>query len=130
MAEPGKAKEAAATDPINITWNQTNGYGFNPPNSNVDNTGTVQFIAPKACWVWTSVGSHFVYAFNGQQADYVLCGVGGNNNFTPAPAYQDTMVSIAATNVGAPPPNLVDPTDSVKGTIKVGSVLSGKHERR
>jgi hypothetical protein len=130
MAEPGKAKEAAATDPINITWNQTNGYGFNPPNSSVDNEGTVQFIAPKACWVWTSVGGVFVSAFSGQQADYVLCGVGGNNNFTPAAAYQNTTVTIAATNVGAPPPTLIHPTDSVKGTIKVGSTMPEKHERR
>jgi hypothetical protein len=130
MAEPRKAKEAAATDPINITWNQTNGYGFNPPNSGVDNIGTVQFIAPKACWVWTYEGTNFVYAFNGQQADYVLCGVGGNNNFNPAAAYYDTTVSIISTNVGAPPPNLGNPRDSVKGTIKIGSALSGKHEKR
>jgi hypothetical protein len=130
-AEPGKAKEhdhhQKPTDTANslamtITGNPTSGFGFNPSSGNVGNGGTVQFIAPQACWVWTFVNSVLTNVFNNQQSDHVACGVGANNNFTVASSASNTTFLVVGTapNAQAPPPpsNL---SDSLKGTIHVGT---------
>jgi hypothetical protein len=118
-AEPGRAKGEAAV-PITITFNPSSGYGFNPLNSAAPNLGTVEFIAPKACWVWTSVGGSFANVFTGEQSNHVQCSAGGNNYFTLTSQYQNTTVTIQGTDIGAPPPS-PNITESVKGTIKVGN---------
>lgn len=130
-AEPGKAKEhdhhqnhpdTANALAITITYNPTNGFGFNPSSGNVGNGGTVQFIAPQACWVWTYSNGALANVFVNEQNDHEPCSVGGNNDFTVASAYSNSTFYIIATNPNAqapPPPAPLG--DTLKGTIHVGS---------
>jgi hypothetical protein len=124
-AEPAKARhekhETAATV-ITITFSPANGYGFNPASSTVPNNGTVQFIAPQACWVWTYDGGAYTNVFVGESGNHVVCQAGGNNNFVVASTYSNTTITLVGTNVNAlqpPPPTGIG--ESVKGTVKVGN---------
>ena len=122
-AEPAKAKEEILPVAITIQFNPASGYGFNPSNVIVPNLGTVQFIAPQACWVWTFVGGALANTFTGQQSNHVQCAAGPNNNFTVLSQYSNTVITIVGTalNAAPPPPPASPITDTLKGTIHVGS---------
>jgi hypothetical protein len=121
-AEPKKAKHEEAAAVINITFNQSSGFGFNPGNTILAGLGPVQFIAPQACWVWTFVNNALANVFTSEQSDHVQCAAGPANSFTFLSQYANTVVTIVGTAINAaapPPPNRI--TDILKGTIHVGS---------
>jgi hypothetical protein len=122
-AEPAKARKEVVDVAITIQFNPTSGFGFSPSNAIVPNLGTVQFIAPQACWVWTFVGGALANTFSGQQSDHVQCAAGPNNHFTVLSQYSNTIITIVGTALSAPPPPPPSshPTDTLKGTIHVGS---------
>jgi|ERR1700691_3655222 len=122
MAQPAKAKDPAPKPvPIKITWNGTS-YDYDPVESNTDNDGIVQFIADRDCRVWTYNKKMALFnAFKGEQTDWVFCNEGEYNYFKFS--CKDSIVTIAATNVGAPAPfrKKPAPPSRVGGTIHVGS---------
>ena len=123
-AEPAKARTnpPPAQASVTVTFNPTNGYGFTPASTSVANNGTVTFVAPKACWVWTYANGAYTNVFENESSNHVVCQVGGNNNFTVASAYSNTVITTVGTDGNAqqpPPPS--DITENVKGTIHVGS---------
>jgi hypothetical protein len=121
-AEPAKAKEDASAVVITISFNPSSGYGFSPNPVTVPNLGTVQFIAPQACWVWTFVAGALANVFTGEQSDHVQCAAGPMNDFTVLSQYSNTTVTIVGTALNAaPPPPSSGTTDILKGTIHVGS---------
>jgi len=126
MAEPGRAKTDSypSTNPVTITYNQSTGYGFNPPSSQVAYNGTQQFITSRACWVWTWVNGTPTNVFQGQTGYYVVCNA-GTNSFTPN--VPSITITTLATNPNSPqPPPPID--ESVKGSISVGSM--GEHHKQ
>jgi hypothetical protein len=121
-AEPKQAKHAETASAITITFNPSSGYGFNPTNTILPGFGPVQFIASQACWVWTFVNNALVNAFISEQSDHVQCAAGANNNFTVMSQYANTVITIVGTALNAaPPPPPVNITETLKGTIHVGS---------
>jgi hypothetical protein len=122
-AEPAKAKHAETASPINITFSPSSGYGFNPGNTILPGFGPVQFIAPQACWVWTFVNNALANVFISEQSDHVQCAAGPANNFTVMSQYANTVVTIVGTalNAAPPPPPGSPITETLKGTIHVGS---------
>lgn len=128
MAEPARARTGTfpATDPIEITYSQANGYGFDPSESEVAYDGTVEFITNRACWVWTWVGTTPTNVFENQTGYYVACAVGGDNDFTAI--VPDITIVALATDPNAPQPPPPSFGDSVKGTISVGSMGAKKKE--
>ena len=121
-AEPKKAKHETAATAITITFNQSSGFGFNPSNTVLAGLGPVQFIAPQACWVWTFVNNALANVFTVEQLDHVQCAAGPANSFTVLSQYANTIITIVGTALNAappPPPNRI--TDTLKGTIHVGS---------
>lgn len=121
-AEPKQAYEAAVVSTINITFSPSSGYGFNPGNIILPGLGPVQFIAPQACWVWTFENNALVNVFTGEQSDHVQCAAGPANTFTVMSQYANTVITIVGTALNAPPPpSPVNITETLKGTIHVGS---------
>ena len=124
-AEPKQSKyeEAAAVSTIQITFNPTSGFGFNPGNTILPGFGPVQFIAPQACWVWTFVAGALANVFTVEQSDHVQCAAGPANSFTVMSQFANALITIAGTalNAAPPPPPPSPITDTLKGTIKVGS---------
>jgi hypothetical protein len=123
-AEPAKARTDTppAQTTVTVTFSASNGYGFTPASASVANDGTVQFIAPQACWVWTYANGAYTNVFNNESSNHVVCQVGGNNNFVVASAYANTVIETVGTNVNAAQPAPpVEITENVKGTIHVGS---------
>jgi hypothetical protein len=127
MAEPGRAKTDGfpTTDPVTINHDQTSGYSFTPPTSQVAYNGTVQFVTSRSCWVWTWVGTTPTNVFEGQTGYYVNCPAGGQNDFVAnVPSITITMLATDPNSPQPPPPSL---KDSVKGSITVGSM--GEHHK-
>lgn len=121
-AEPKKAKHTETASVINITFSPTSGYGFNPGNITLPGLGPVEFIAPQACWVWTFVNNALANVLTGEQSDHVQCAAGPQNSFTFLSQYANTVVTIVGTALNAaPPPSPNKITDTLKGTIHVGS---------
>jgi hypothetical protein len=122
-AEPKRAKhEEAAASTIQITFSPSSGYGFNPGNTILAGFGPVQFIAPQACWVCTFVNNALANVFTSEQSDHVQCAAGPANSFTVLSQYANTIITIVGTALNAappPPPGRI--TDTLKGTIHVGS---------
>jgi len=121
-AEPKQAKTETSPTRIVISFNPTSGYGFAPSNALVPNQGTVEFIASQACWVWTFVGGALANVFNGEQLDHVQCNAGATD-FVVLSQYSNTVITVVGTALNAtpPPPPATPITDTLKGTIKVGS---------
>jgi hypothetical protein len=121
-AEPKQAKHAETAPTIQITFSPSSGYGFNPGNTVLSGLGPVLFIAPQVCWVWTFVNNALANVFTGEQSDHVQCSAGPANSFTALSQYANTVVTIVGTALNAPPPPpAVNITDTLKGTIHVGS---------
>jgi hypothetical protein len=123
-AQPKKAKHkaTATVPPIQISFNPTSGYGFIPTNTVLPGFGPVQFIASQACWVWTFVNNALANVFTAEQSDHVQCAVGPANSFTVMTQYANATITIVGTALNAAPPQSPSRiTDTLKGTIKVGS---------
>ena len=121
-AEPKQAKHAETVSQIDITFSPSSGYGFIPGNTILAAFGPVQFIAPQACWVWTFVNNALANVFISQQSDHVQCAAGPANTFTVLSQYANTVITILGTALNAPPPAPpVNITETLKGTIHVGS---------
>ncbi|MGB8540891.1 MAG: hypothetical protein WCD49_04555 [Candidatus Acidiferrales bacterium] len=128
MPEPGKAKLGEA-EKINVTITSSgSGYSPSPVNSSVDNDGEVYFICSQACWIWTIVNDTLTDAFEDETNNYIPCAPGSNGGFTPAD--EDETITIVPLAVNSNPPNPLNPKDSVKGTIKVGSGTPGTGRRK
>jgi hypothetical protein len=122
-AEPKQSKyEEAAVSAIQITFSPSSGYGFNPGNTILPGFGPVEFIAPQACWVWTFVNNALANVFISEQSDHVQCAAGPSGNFTVLSQYANALITIVGTALNAPPPPPPGQiTETLKGTIKVGS---------
>jgi hypothetical protein len=121
-AEPKQAKTETSPTSIAISLNPISGYGFTPQDSTVPNLGTVQFAVAPACWVWTFVAGALANVFAGEQLDHVLCNA-GTTNYTVLSQYSNTLITIVGTAINAAPPHPPESpiSDTLKGTIKVGS---------
>jgi hypothetical protein len=128
MAEPGKAKNEPETNgTVTILWTSGGGYSPTPPSQTVSAGGTVTFITNYACWVWTMVNNVLVNAFVGETNYYLDCSKVGSHAFTVnEPA--NTVITIIPLAVNSNPPE-ANPTESLRGTITIGSGVEEHHKR-
>jgi hypothetical protein len=128
MAEPAPSKVGTPSSiSIQITFS-SNSYAPVPQSSSVENGGSVYFVCSKACWVWTIVDDELTDAFDSEENNYVACAPGNNGPFTPA--ISDDTITIVPLAVNSNPPNPDNITESVRGTIKVTTGMTGKEHRK
>ena len=126
MAEPAPATVATVT----IT-KAGSSYSVVPPSQDITYNEAVYFTCNPTCWAWTFVGGAAVNAFQNEANYYVPCPAGTGPAQYVASQYYGSTITVVPTDVGAPqppvPPNF---EDSVRGTIKVSSMIDKKKEER
>jgi hypothetical protein len=119
MSKPGHAMDNPAPTPVNINWNQQNGYSMNPPSPQIGKKGSINFnAANQSCTICFSPTNTPLGASVNVQTGPPNNVPVGDENYT---------VSYSITTYGGSCTQPAHLADNNTGTIKVGSGTGDGH---